>query len=85
AFFGVLYYLVAMFFALYLYTERIVSRTQILALFALTLVGFLMSIMFMSIQAFIIGAICLYCALSALCTLLLLICGGWLERINRTI
>jgi uncharacterized membrane protein len=84
AFFGVLYYLVVMFFALYLYTERTVSRTQILAIFALTLVGLLMSVMFMSIQVFLIKAICLYCAFSALCTALLLVCGGWLERAHRT-
>lgn len=82
AFFGVLYYLVVMFFALYIYTERTVSRTQILAIFALTLVGFLMSVMFMSIQIFLIKAICLYCAFSALCTLLLLICGSWLTRVK---
>ena len=75
AFFGVAYYLVVMFFTLYLYTEASISRSQILALFALTIVGFLMSVVFMSIQAFLIGAICLYCALSALCTVILLICG----------
>jgi uncharacterized membrane protein len=82
AFFGVLYYLVVMFFALYVYTEKSVSRTQILALFALTLVGFLMSVIFMSIQAFLIGAICMYCALSAFCTALLLTCGTWLTRVK---
>lgn len=83
AFFGVLYYLVVMFFALYIYTEASVSRTQILALFALTLVGFLMSIIFMSIQTFIIGAICMYCALSAVCTLVLFILGVWLVRMPK--
>jgi len=77
ALFGVLYYLVVMFFALYLYTEPAISRKQTLALFALTLVGFLMSVVFIAIQVFLIHAICMYCALSALCTVLLLICGTW--------
>lgn len=83
ALFGVAYYLVVMFFALYLYTEHKVSRRQLLPLFALTLVGFLMSVIFIGIQLFLIHAFCMYCALSALCTLLLLICGSWLVRVQK--
>ncbi|MBM3260872.1 vitamin K epoxide reductase family protein [Candidatus Kaiserbacteria bacterium] len=82
AFFGVVYYIVVIFFALYLYTEASISRTQILMMFALTLVGFLMSIVFMSIQTFLIGAICMYCALSALCTLVSFGLGTTLARIK---
>jgi len=82
AFFGVAYYLVVMFFALYLYTEPTISRAQTLTLFGFALAGFIMSIIFESIQIFLIHALCIYCALSALCTVLLLICGSWFVRAN---
>lgn len=80
ALFGVAYYLIVMFFALYIYTDNTVSNKHIFPLLALTLVGFLMSVIFISIQIFIIHALCMYCALSALCTVLLLVCGWWLAR-----
>ena len=83
AFFGVAYYLVTLFFALYLYTADSISHRQALVLFALTLVGFFMSIAFIYIQLFLIHALCMYCALSALCTVILLACGTWLIRARR--
>lgn len=70
--FGVGYYLVVLFFALYVYTAPVILRMHTDALLALALVGFLMSCIFIYIQVFLIGAICMYCALSALCTVLLL-------------
>lgn len=73
--FGIAFYLVTLFFALYLATAPAVSRAQKLALFGATVIGLLCSIAFESIQVFIIGAICQYCALSALVTLLLFLCA----------
>ena len=84
ALFGVAYYLIVMFFALYLYTAESISRRETRALLALTLVGFLMSAIFMAIQIFLIKAVCQYCALSALCTVILLLCGTWLVRAQNT-
>ena len=83
AFFGVVYYVATMFFALHLFTDKTLVRNQILAFFGLTLVGLLMSVVFMSIQVFLIGAICQYCALSALCTLASFVFATRIERITR--
>ncbi|MCE9541220.1 vitamin K epoxide reductase family protein [Candidatus Kaiserbacteria bacterium] len=83
AFFGVVFYLAVIFAALYLLTSSGVSKLHVQLLFALTGIGLLSSIAFESIQAFIIHAYCMYCAGSALCTLILFILGIALLRSLR--
>ncbi|MBU6321063.1 MAG: vitamin K epoxide reductase family protein [Patescibacteria group bacterium] len=78
--FGVAFYLFALFAALYLATAPALSRLLARAFFGLTLIGLLFSVAFESIQAFIIRALCMYCAGSALATLLLFICGMFVLR-----
>lgn len=68
---GVLYYLAIGFLALFVATSSTISKRLTHALFIGTTLGIIMSITFELIQVFIIHAICQYCALSALCTLLM--------------
>lgn len=84
ALFGVAFYLAVTFLALYLLTSDRISRFWSGALFCLTAIGFLLSIAFESIQVFLIHAICQYCALSALCSLVLFSLGIALMRAQRT-
>lgn len=80
ALFGVAFYLTVLFLALYLYTADAPSRRLVLVLFCLTVVGLVMSVIFELIQALLIHAFCQYCALSALCSLLLFVAGVALMR-----
>lgn len=78
--FGIAFYLLVLFFTLYLYTASRITRTHLRVLGALTTTGFLMSVIFESMQAFLIHAFCQYCALSALVSTILAISGVWLYR-----
>lgn len=80
---GVAFYLLVLFLALYLYTAAALDKRLVFALFGFGVIGFGMSIVFESIQVFIIHAICQYCALSALCSTLLCIVGVMLLRVTR--
>ena len=80
ALFGVVFYLGILALSLYLYARPVFSRFLARVLFAGTVVGLLMSVVFVSIQAFLIHAYCLYCLGSALATLLLFFAGVWLLR-----
>lgn len=84
ALFGVGFYLVVLFAATALYTSGRVPKLFRIGFFLLTLAGFVMSVIFMSIQIFLIHAICQYCALSALVSTLLFLCGLWYFRAERT-
>lgn len=65
--FGVAFYLTILFLALYLYTSDALDRRLILGFFGLSIAGFVMSVIFELMQAFLIHAFCQYCALQALC------------------
>lgn len=80
AVFGVVFYLVVLFTALYLYTSDALSGRILLALYALAVSGFVMSVIFELIQALIIHALCQYCALQALCATAIFITAIWLYR-----
>ena len=80
ALFGVAFYLGILALALYLYAAPTFNRTGARLLFAGTVIGLIMSAAFVSIQAFLIHAYCLYCLGSALDTLLLFAAGVWLLR-----
>ena len=73
ALFGVLFYLTIGFLALYVATATRISARHLFFLRVVGISGALMSIVFESVQIFVIHAICQYCALSALCTFV--ICG----------
>ncbi len=79
---GVAFYLSVILLAAHAYTST-TSRRYDLALFALTAVGFVMSIIFEGIQAFIIHAFCEYCAISALLSTLMFFCSVWLAMDSR--
>ncbi len=81
AVFGIIFYLALSFLALYILTSSEIKRSFVNALFGLITIGFGMSVIFESIQAFLIHAYCQYCALSALDTLILLILGMWFVRV----
>ena len=55
------------------------------ALLAYATVGLLCSISFEFLQIFVIHAICMYCAISALTTLLLFVLAVWHWRASKTI
>jgi|SRR3989344_4937206 len=76
---GVAFYLLALFIAVHAFTSA-PSRRLDRALFGLTVIGFGMSIVFESMQAFLIHAFCQYCALSAVLATLMFIVGLWLIR-----
>lgn len=50
---------------------------------AVSLIGFISSLYFTSMQIFVIGAFCIYCSASALITLVILIFASLLEPIRR--
>lgn len=78
---GVVYYLVVLFFALYLYTAQNASRLEKILLLAMCTVGFVMSLFFeFVIQGLLIHAYCMYCAFSALMTVGLFVAGIVLIR-----
>jgi len=72
---GAIYYLVAI-ILIFLYIAKR-NKNILLALVMLTALGFLASLYFVYLQLFVIGAICLYCMVSALITTLLLILSGF--------
>lgn len=78
--FGVVFYLFTLFLALYLATSPTLSKNMARAFFGVTIIGLLASIAFESIQGFLIHAFCLYCAGSALATVLLFGCGMMVWR-----
>lgn len=82
--FGIAFYLITFFTALTVYGAPVISRRMAQALFALGAIGLGISIIFESIQIFLIHAICIYCGLSALCSLLLCIFGFHFMRLSRT-
>jgi uncharacterized membrane protein len=79
---GVVFYLTAMVVALYLYTNPNSPRLYDWALFGITFTGFVMSMIFEAIQAFLIHAFCLYCAISAFVATVMFVCGAWIIKIK---
>jgi uncharacterized membrane protein len=73
--FGVLYYLTVGSIALYIATGTTVSRRLISLFYLSATAGLVLSIGFESLQYFVIHAMCQYCALSALSTLVLFVCA----------
>lgn len=82
---GVVFYLVVMFMALYLYTADTLSRRILLGLYTLAISGFVMSVIFELIQALIIHALCQYCALQALCATAIFVTGIFLYRATKRV
>lgn len=80
---GVLFYLAVMFLSLYLYTAEALYRRLVYALAAFGAAGFIMSVIFESIQIFLIHALCQYCALSALCSMIIFVLAIWFVRASR--
>jgi uncharacterized membrane protein len=78
--FGIAFYLFVFFLALDILTTTQMSLGRLRLLTIATIIGFLMSVIFESMQAFLIHAFCQYCALSALASTVLAICGVWLYR-----
>ena len=78
--FGVGFYLAVLFLAIYIHTMTETYRHHHYALFVLTALGCGMSVVFELTQIFVIHAICQYCALSALASLGLFVCGIFLLR-----
>lgn len=79
--FGILFYSVIFVLA----ALEIVIFDQLLrrALQAISLVGVISSLYFTLVQVFVIGAFCIYCFVSALITLLILIFASLIEPIRR--
>lgn len=79
--FGILFFSVVFVLA----ALEIVLFDQLLrrALQALSLIGLLSSLYFTFVQAFLIGAFCIYCFASALSTLLIFIFASLLEPLRR--
>ncbi len=83
AYMGLIYYLHMLGLSILLALDPNSKGLRIGALIY-TGIGLLMSIGFESIQIFIIGAICMYCAISAITTLLLFSTAVWHFRKTRT-
>jgi len=81
---GALYYLTILVLAIvYLDTKREILLRVIARL---TIVGFVASLMFVYIQLFVIGAICLYCMFSALTSTTLFVLGMFvLSKMKRVL
>jgi uncharacterized membrane protein len=82
AYIGVLYYMFMLFLALMLAVDSRGLGTR-LGVLVFSSIGLLCSIGFESLQIFIIGAICMYCAISALTTLALFCISVWHWRATR--
>lgn len=65
--FGVIFYLLVLALLLAIFTSNGQPVRLMKALSALVTIGALMSVSFLAIQGFIIGAFCQYCVLSAAC------------------
>jgi uncharacterized membrane protein len=75
-FYGILFVLAALELVLF---DQLLRRV----LQALAIVGVLSSLYFTSLQIFFIGAFCIYCAASALITLLVLVLATFIEPIRK--
>jgi uncharacterized membrane protein len=84
SYFGLVFYIYLLALAVVLAYDPFGKGTRF-AMMAYTTVGLLMSISFESIQIFIIHAICMYCAISALTTLLLFGLAVWHWRATRVL
>ena len=82
AYLGVIYYLFAFFLGVLLVIDP-KSLGLRLGVLAFTAIGLMSSICFELIQATIIHAICMYCAISALTTLILFCIAAWHYRTTR--
>jgi len=79
--FGVVYYLLVIIFSGgYLAFRRELLRNLI---FPLTSVGFLLSLYFIYIQAFLVGKFCIYCVFSALMSTILFIAAFYMRRVYK--
>jgi len=76
AYIGVFYYMFMLFLALLLVVDPRGLGTR-LGVLVFTGIGLVCSICFESLQIFVIGAICMYCAISAVTTLLLFFIAWW--------
>lgn len=77
-FFGMLFVLAALELVLF---DRLLRRV----LQGVALIGVISSIYFTALQIFFIGAFCIYCAASAIITLLVLIFASLIEPIRKTV
>lgn len=75
-FYGVLFVLAALELALF---DQLLRRV----LQGMAVVGILASLYFTSLQLFVIGAVCIYCSVSALLTLLILIFASFIEPLPK--
>ena len=71
--FGVFYYLVLVVLVLYFFDTK--NEKAVVLAARLTVIGFLVSLYLVGIQIFVIKALCFYCLLSAITSILLFFCG----------
>ncbi len=84
AYLGLLYYAGMLLLAAWLAVKPEMKLVRQLML-VYTTVGLLSSIYFELYQYFVIGALCMYCAISALATLILFILAVWHWRATRAV
>ena len=82
AYLGVLYYMFMLFLAMFLALDQ-TSKGMRLAVLTYAGIGLVCSVGFELFQFFIIGALCMYCALSAATTLVLAVLALWHYRLTR--
>ena len=78
---GTIYYLTVLVVTV-LYLDSGIKKI-LRVLINLPLVGFLATLWFLSLQLFVIKAICFYCIISAVTSTLLFILAIWLRRITK--
>lgn len=79
---GVIFYIIV--FTLVFFTIKNSDITLLISLITVTAIGFLVSIWFVYLQLVVIGAICLYCMISALTSALLFIFSLLMLRYNKS-
>lgn len=83
ALFGSVYYLVMLIVSIFTLSGGISKYLKLFLVF-LTPVGFIFSLYFLSIQAFIIKAWCVYCVFSALVSIaLFVLCIVWIKMLRK--
>lgn len=84
AIFGVFFYTVALGMVVWNFFER--SRTSLILLFGVATLGFLLSLYFLYLQAFVIQAYCEYCLFSLFDATVLFILSGilWVFDMRKT-
>ncbi len=81
---GILYYLLILFLAIYIYTSDRPLRGAATTILAVTTAGLIASCFFFYLQVAVIHSICLYCLGSALTTVLLFISSLFLLKLVKS-